>query len=217
MSTCADLIGDQIIPLNIIGNEYIVIRGFIDSGDRIFITAPYDSTDIYINGTFQTNINSGQTYTYALILQTSVYINTSKDVCVYHTTGFGCELGSAVLPSISCAGSSEVSFVRNTSENFGLIIVTESGSENNFLFNGNPSIITASDFLPVPGTAGQYVAARKTISTDILPDNSNGILQNTAGTFHLGIINGGSNNGCEYGFFLILLIMSFILLLMAVK
>jgi gliding motility-associated-like protein len=200
--TCGDLIGDQITPLNIIGNEYIVIRGFIDNGDRVFITAPYDNTDIFINGTFQANINSGQTYTYVLNdPQTSVYINTSNNVYVYHTTGFGCELGSAVLPSIKCTGSLEVSFVRRTSEYLGLIIMTESGSEDNFLFNGNPSIVIASDFLTVPDTAGQYVAARKEISTAILPADSTGILQNTAGTFHLGIINGGSGSGCEYGFF----------------
>ncbi|HOH94518.1 MAG TPA: IgGFc-binding protein, partial [Bacteroidales bacterium] len=199
---CFDLIGDQIIPLNIIGNEYIVVRGFLDNGDRIFITAPYNNTDIFINGIFQTNINSGQTYTYVLNdPQTSVYINTSNDVYVYHTTGFGCELGSAILPSIKCTGSSEVSFVRRTSEYLGLIITTKSGNEGNFLFNGNSTIITASDFLPVPGTGGQYVAARKEISISVFPAGSTGILQNTAGTFHLGIINGGSTSGCEYGFF----------------
>ena len=198
---CWDLIGDQIIPLNIIGNEYIVVRGFLDNGDRIFITAPYNNTDIFINGTFQTTINSGQTYTYVLNdPQTSVYINTSNDVYVYHTTGFGCELGSAILPSIKCTGSSEVSFVRRTSEYLGLIITTKSGNEGNFLFNGNPTIITASDFLPVPGTGGQYVSARKEILTSVFPAGSTGILQNTAGTFHLGIINAG-NGGCEYGFF----------------
>ena len=80
--------------------------------------------------------------------------------------------------------------------------MTRSGSEDNFLFNGNPSIVIAVIFLTVPDTAGQYVAARKEISTAILPLTVL-ILQNTAGTFHLGIINGGSGSGCEYGFLII--------------
>ena len=52
--TSWDLFGDQIVPLDIVGTEYIVMKGFMvdapeDGGERIFVTATQDNTMIYID------------------------------------------------------------------------------------------------------------------------------------------------------------------------
>ncbi len=107
---CADLAGDQIVPVNVIGTEYIAMNGSLFSpGDQLFITATQNATNISQNGTFVTTINAGQTYQLA-VGGASTYIQSSKPVYVYQLSGIGCEVGSAILPSIVCTGSHSVSF-----------------------------------------------------------------------------------------------------------
>ncbi len=198
---CRDLIGDQIFPLDHTGKEFVLVRGFINGGDRIFVTAPEDNTEISINGVYQTTINSGDIYTYVLNdPQTSIFLSTNKNVYVLQGTGFGCELGIAIIPALECTGSIEASFTRSTTEFFGLFIIAKAGSEGNFLFNGNPNVITAGDFSVVPGSGGQYMAARKELSLAVMPANSHAIIENTEDFFHFGIINGGASSGCRFGF-----------------
>jgi hypothetical protein len=52
--TSWDLFGDQIVPLDIVGTEYIVMKGFMvdapeDGGERICITATESNIMIYID------------------------------------------------------------------------------------------------------------------------------------------------------------------------
>ncbi|HEX2395400.1 MAG TPA: IgGFc-binding protein, partial [Bacteroidales bacterium] len=76
--TSWDLFGDQIVPLDIVGTEYIVMKGFMvdapeDGGERIFVTATEDNTAIYIdnNPVPVAIINKGQVYSYAIMNQTT--------------------------------------------------------------------------------------------------------------------------------------------------
>ena len=69
-----DIIGDQIIPINLLGWDYIVIKGFADNvppnnnDERVYILATKDNTDIYIDGnvTPVANLNTGQQYNYGI-------------------------------------------------------------------------------------------------------------------------------------------------------
>lgn len=201
---CQDMMGDQIVPVNIIGNEYIVMKGFLDplSNEQVFILATEDNTDIFIDGnvTPAATINTGQTFNYP-ITTPSTYINTSNDVYVLHASGFGCEVGSALLPPINCTGSSSVYFVRSTAELFGLNIMIRAGDEGNFILNGSNTLVPASSFQPVPGTGGNWVAAQIQFNATDVPVNTTSILSNTTGIFHMGMINGNVQSGCRYGYF----------------
>ncbi len=200
-----DLVGDQIQPVNLLGIEYIVVKGFAYSGsqnfEKFYVLATQPNTQIFINGssTPSTIINAGETYFQMMELD-AYYILTDKPVYVYHISGHYDELGSAVIPQITCTGSQQIGFNRTSNLDFALMILTKDEFKSGFLVNGNNGIITSSDFSAVSGTGGIWVYARKELnSTFLLPTGSN-IIENELGPFHLGILNklGGSS---EYGFF----------------
>ncbi len=201
--TCADLMGDQIVPVDVLGTEYIAVRGFLNEQvkDRLFIVGTVDNTQIYINGsaTPLTTINKGQTYMYELV-DSSVYILSTYNIYVLHLSGTGCEMGSALLPPINCTGSVAVSFTRTTNEYFGAILIVNAGSEDDFTLNGNPTLVNANAFFDVPGTGGDWKAASVNWST-FVPLTNASLITNSSSYFHLGIINGNNGTGCRYGYY----------------
>jgi hypothetical protein len=198
---CRDVVSDQLIPTNVIGTEYIAVRGFLLNLDRVFVTAANANTEVFINGsaTPAVTLALGQTYMIELN-EESIYINTSQPAYVFHVTGFGCEVGGAILPPIVCTGSFEVPFIRSTDELFAVIIVVPNGAEDAFMLDGQSGTIASSLFNPVPGTNGDWLYARIDL-TSAIQVNQGARVQNTKDRFHLAIINGGANTGCRYGFF----------------
>lgn len=202
---CADLAGDQLIPTSIYGTEFAVVRGNLTTRDKVIITATQNNTNVYLNGnaTPAATINAGQSYEYDLTPPApTLYIKTDKISGVFHYTGTGCEVGAAVIPKLTCTGSSSVSLVRTSNGgNASVMLVTKNGNQGSFLVNGVAGIITAADFSPIIGTAGAYVYAKKDVTAS-MPLNTATTFTNTAGKFQLGFFNvTASNGGCMYGFF----------------
>lgn len=203
---CSDLMGDQIVPIDKLGTEHVVVRGYlnypptINNEDFFFVLATQNGTSISVNGSYVTTINAGNTYN-SVFTGVSVYIQTDKPVAVIHVSGTGCEMAQAMVPPIPCSGSSEVSFTRTSAQNFGLILLAPSGSEGNFTIN-TPLSITPANFSPVPGTGGQWMATIINCNTTEIPVSQNIRVTNSTDLFHLGIINYGSApGGCRYGYF----------------
>lgn len=200
---CSDPGGDQLVPDALAGNEYIAVKGFVNApGDRIMVLGLQNGTSISLNGTPAATVNAGQTWaTYFPAGTESMYINASAPVHVLQLTGFGCEIGMAVLPPIICTGSNSVSFTRSSNESLFITLLTRNGDQDDFLYNGAPGVINAADFAPVPGTGGDWVAARLQLSAAQSPFGVACSVANTSGLFHLGYINGGATGGCRFGFF----------------
>lgn len=198
---CFDLMGDQIVPTDVIGNEYIVNKGFLNAGsdESIFIIAAENFTTITVNdGTTTTQlINQGETWQYS-ITQPLTYISTDKPVYLVHMSGYGCELGLAIIPPLNCSGSDEVSFSRNNDQQFLLNILCQAADVNNFQLNGNPALVPPGAFSPVPGTGGAWMGAQIDYSLANIPANSSNNITNSSGLFALGVINGGATTGCLY-------------------
>lgn len=202
LNQCRDLIGDQIVPVDVIGDEYIVMQGYLNSTEKFFITATEDATEITIAGNLVSTINAGQNYTHD-ISTPFTFVKANKPIYVFHVSGFGCEMGGALLPSILCTGSRQVQFTRSTNEFFGLNIMIRNGNQGNFILNGNNTLVPAAAFAVVPGTNNEWVAAQLDMGANV-PVNQNSALFNTSTDsplFHLGIINGGASSGCRYGYF----------------
>lgn len=196
---CADLMGDQLIPTTIIGSEYIAIKGYLNGPDKLYIVAATNGTQITIDGAVVGTINATQTYVHTLSAPTA-YIQTSQPAYVLHQSGFGCEVGEAILPPIVCTGSNVVPFVRSTNEFFALNILVPSGGENSFVLNGNPALINPASFNFVPGTANTWKYAQVDASAFVTA-LQNSRLENTIEKFHLGLIHGGASSGCRFGYF----------------
>jgi gliding motility-associated-like protein len=210
-----DLVGDQILPENNNGTEFIIVKGALAfplynngnpvSQDYYYIWATTDGTIISVNGSSLATINSGQCYA-GTLADPSAYIETSNPVYLYQVTGEGGEMASTNLPSIKCTGSQLVSFVRSTSENFQLNILCKATDVNNFSLNGKTGIITSNLFSPVPATNGVWMAARITNANltnidNLITAGTTTVVSNTSGLFHLGFLNGGTSTGTRLGYF----------------
>ena len=196
---CADLMGDQLIPISILGTEYIALKGYLNGPDRLYILATTDNTSIAIDGVNLGVINAGETYNEILINPTA-YVQTSQPSYVLHMSGFGCEVGEAILPPLVCTGSNVVPFTRSTNEFFALNILVPAGAEAGFTLNGVTGIINQADFNPVPGTSNSWMYAQLDMTNTILVSQASRI-QNDVDKFHLGLVHGGASSGCRYGYF----------------
>ncbi|MFH1936842.1 MAG: hypothetical protein ABIK52_04700, partial [Bacteroidota bacterium] len=197
-----DVICDQIIPTNILGWEYIAIRGYANTNERIYVCGTVNNTTIWIDGNPApvATINAGETYKYILPSpNNTVYLEASEPVHVLHLSGYNNEFGGSILPQDSCTGSPQIGFNRTNNNNFALLILTRNGNQGSFLLNGSNSIITSSDFTVVPGTNNAWVYARKQLTTAQVPVGPN-LIQNTMGKFHLGILH-QTGASAEYGYF----------------
>ncbi len=213
--TCYDLVGDQLIPTSLIGKEYIAMRGQLQFNpgnpatieERIFICATengttIDVTDITNANTITDTKNDQETMEYLFPDGSEmIYVNASAPVYVFHVTGWQCEAGGAILPSVdTCTGSAQVSFTRATNNEFFMNIMTRDGAEGFFLLDGAPSpLIPGTGFTDIPG---DWTAIRigPVNATDI-PALVQKTITNTKDVFHLGIINGQASVGCYYGYF----------------
>lgn len=195
---CYDFIGDQIVPVENLGNEYIANMGFMypASGESVYFVGTDTLTQVTVTdiGVTTYTLNKGVTQRH-LITQPLTYINATKNIYVLQTTGFGCESGADILPPIGCAGSDSVIFSRNNPQNFSLNLITKTSAIGNFQLNGNSSLVPASAFTVVPGTAGMWSGAQIQYSTSVIPLNVANTIKNTSDVFTFGIINGGPSTG----------------------
>ena len=200
----ADLTGDQIVPVNRLGNEYILVKGKLGTGanerDLACFTATRDNTKIYIDGILTYTLNAGKNATHE-VRKANIYINSTEPIYVLHISGLGRELGSALLPPIQCTGSKLVGARRSASKVFSLYlnILCPKGAEGSFLVNGNPGVIKTGDFVNVSGTSS-WVTARVLIDSNTIHPSQRMIVSNDKAAFHIGLFQGAFINGTAYGY-----------------
>jgi PKD repeat protein len=197
--SCRDLVGDQIVPVSIIGTEYIAIKSHLTIPEYFYITATRPDTQVFIDGEEKSMLQPGEQFSHQFTQQNH-HIKTSNPVYVFHTGGFGCEIGGSVLPPInSCTGNSKVSFSRSVGENFFLNILVRAGAEDGFVLNGDNTLINAYSFQSVPGTTDWLVATFQMTQAQI-PVGVLSHIENSKNVFHLAMINGGPTTGTMYGY-----------------
>jgi gliding motility-associated-like protein len=204
VSGCMDLMGDQIVPVDVVGKEYIINKGglFANEFEGGYIVATQNFTQVNIDDGVVSSVllNKGDTYFYKTT-QPLTYITSDKPVYVIHTSGFGCEQGEAILPPLNCAGSDQVSFTRTNGQTFILNILCKTTAINNFLLNGSNALVPAAGFTVVPGTGGVWSGFQRSYTTVEIPTGATNLLVNTHPTdslFAMGVINGGAGTGCLY-------------------
>jgi gliding motility-associated-like protein len=198
---CRDIIGDQIVPLKVAGMEYVVSRGFLNTDEYLFVTATENNTSVYFEGaTKAVVLQAGQLFRYR-ISSAATYVLADKTIYLFHATGFGCELGMALLPSINCKGSQQIGFTRSTSEFFGLNVLVRKEGIADFKLNNSSSAIAPSAFTPVRGTNDKWYTAQLSFSTGQIPVGQASQITNDRHSFQVGIINGNAMTTCRYGYF----------------
>lgn len=200
--SCSDTAGDQLLPDDLAGNEFIVVKGYLSiTPDHYYVFATTDATSIKVNGAAVTNINAGEYYT-GKLTDISCYIETDKPSHVFHITGFGCELGGAIIPPIRCTGSTSVNVTRATSTDaFYVNVIAPADITSSFTLNGSNALITATTFQAIPGSGGKWMASRITVPTNVASAGQTVTVENPNGKFHVGIIHGSPTGTTRYGFF----------------
>jgi gliding motility-associated-like protein len=196
---CADLMGDQTIPVPVTGKEYVTLKGYLNGPDKVYVVATQNNTQLTIDGVNVGTLNTTNLYVHTQSNPTA-YIQADKPVYVLHTTGFGCEVGGAIVPPVVCTGSNTVAFVRSTNEFFAMNILVPAGGENSFTLNGSPANVGPGIFQPVPGTNNNWMYAQLD-GSGFIGVQAASRLENPSAKFHLGVIHGGANSGCRYGYF----------------
>ena len=196
-----DLVGDQIVPVNLLGMEYLALWNGT-SKEYLYFFPTQDNTKIYLNGsqTPITILNVGQEYAYHLN-SSVVHIQSDKPIAVFQLAcGQNNELGGTVLPHIKCTGSRKAVYKRNNSSDIVVTLVIKSECVNHFRLNGNANCLTATDFHVVSSNPN-YSYCKKNVS-QYVPNNGLMTIENVHddGYFQLGIFSSSSGT-CSYGYF----------------
>jgi PKD repeat protein len=211
----------------IIGTEYIIMKGALgwDKGgtedwDRVYIVATEDNTDVTITdvsggggGTVTiNNMMSQDQEMYEISTENNTehitYIEATKPVYVLHVTGAGggCEIGGAVIPTVSaCTGSFDVGFSRGSESGKDFLVNVMVREENDddsaryaFEFNGVPKPMWGDNFVKIPGS--HWWTTQLDLDAEV-GQYSRNMISNSKEIFHLGTLNGGKSNGGNYGYF----------------
>lgn len=208
---CYDIMGDQLVPTSVVGTDYIAVKGSLNNtGDEsVVLMATQNNTQVFLDGSatpiatlfageyFRVDIDSLSTST-----NNGIFIHCTQPTYAIHITGFGCEMGQALLPPLNCAGSQQLNFVRDDAQTFYITLLCRAAAVNSFTITGpGTATIPPASFVTVPGTAGIWKAARITYNTTQVPVDSTFIVTNSADVFALGVVNGGGTSGCKYGYF----------------
>ena len=199
----ADLAGDQLIPVDFLGKNYVLVKGGLNNNaDRCYILATEDNTIIRVDGNPipLDTLNEGEQYELQMLKQ-SYFLTSNKNVCVWHISGGGDQIGGAIIPSLNCTGTNRIGFTRTNSAQFIVNVITKSTAINNFTLNGNPSLVPGSEFQPILGSNG-WMFARISFTTSQIPAGTTLLLQNSGDElFHVGVTNNTIGAGSNYGYF----------------
>lgn len=202
---CRDINGDQIVPVDIIGKEYMFLAtgaGLNVGMDRAFIIGTADNTLVTIHGYDTLILNESEIHQFEIV-DPAYHVTTDKKVYCYHIGGQqGCEVGGAILPPIDkCTGSTQVGFTRSLDFPFSLVIMVRKNAEDAFILNGDGpnTIIDAASFISIPNSDWSYAVFPMSIAQ--IPVGVASLIRNTEDLFHLGVVNGNSGTGGMYGYF----------------
>lgn len=201
---CSDTAGDQLIPDRLAGKEFILTKGYFNATgpDYYFIFATENNTKINVNGATVATLAGAGNYYAGKLFNITDYIETDKPVQIFQISGFGCEIGGAVIPSIKCTGSTFVNVTRaSAAESFFVNVLSPAELINDFTLNGNNSLIGSAAFQVVPNTANKWYVARINVPTHVAGTNENVVIQNPKGKFHVSVILGSAATTTRFGYF----------------
>lgn len=173
-----DFVGDQLVPLNILGRDYAVIRGKLAKAtpgrtEQIYVFATQSNTEVEVNGTLVTTLTDPGNSWVVTVTEADMVTNihANKPAYVFHHTGFTdlddgfwkSQAAAATVPTISvCTGSSKVGFNRTKANvpgvgyyNFYINILVRDGAETKFKLT-DKSGLDVTALIPGLNTASNY-------------------------------------------------------------
>lgn len=156
---------DQIVPVDIVGDEYIIVKGNGSSNtERPLVIATQDNTQVFINGstTAAATLNAGDYFLvpssfYSGTVNQNMFISSDKPVYLYQIIAGAISdatSGLNFIPPLSCFWQKSVDMIPSfnsigstTYPNSEIIVVTETGSTvsiNNVPTTATPQTVTGN-------------------------------------------------------------------------
>lgn len=194
-----DLVGDQLVPTDLLGSEYIAIKRS-SSNERLYLfTLPNRPITFSLNGGALQTMAGGTSATITLG-QAATYIQADDQFVAFQLTGNGGELGGTVLPQLDCTGSYDV-VVKSRFTTHDLILLVKTPYTFDFTLNGVPlqTALPSALFRSIPNTGWSYC-----VLNNFTKYGTGGVahIANSQALFHLSVMEYGGNDGtCSYGYF----------------
>lgn len=207
-----DFAVDQLVPVEQLGNEYIVMQGNGGAYERVIVIATEANTTLRMNGNTAVNYTLNNAGDYAIVPATfftnkNMYLKTNKAVYVFHKL-----FGSAALntnsfmfiPPISCFGQTSVNMIPDAKQigntiypNTELAVLAAAGASNIPTVTVGGTNITAISNAAVPGNSN-WISYRYNIA-DAVPaaGNIKNVKISSAGTIQAELL--GANNAAGFG------------------
>lgn len=167
VSDSRDFAVDQLVPVEQLGNEYVVMQGNGGAQERVIVVATQANTTISMNGSATpnytlTNIGDYQIVPASFFTNKNMYIKTNKAVYVFHKIYGSTALNTnsfMFIPPLSCFGQTSVNMIpdakrigSNEYANTQLAVLAAAGAPPTVTVGGttaNPIAGTAN--IAVPG------------------------------------------------------------------
>ena len=78
---CADILGDQLVPDDVLGTEYIAVSGYLSQPDRLQILAIENNTTVMVDGAMVATLQAGDAHQH-LLNTPSAFIESSSSCCL---------------------------------------------------------------------------------------------------------------------------------------
>jgi PKD repeat protein len=208
-------IGEQIVPVDIIGDTYVVPA--MGNPNLTFVVATQDNTEIYIDDVLFTTLDAGEqariqspnNQIIVISSKNTIIAPPGPPIYVFHLALNNMTRAAALLPPIGCTGNTQLSFTRareEIREKFYFFLITETENIDKFIIDGAPADPTIiSDDITKWEQLGNGWSAYMTSN---IPASKLSIgqhlVENSGGIFHLALINGftSANLGdMFYGYF----------------
>lgn len=194
--------GDQMLPISHWGRRYVWI-------DHLTHSEMFRSIDYYGVGTglYGMSANGVRTngYNYGGYVWNVGYSNHHDSVeyleidrplgTIHQLDPYGM-MAATQLPQVDCSGSTQIAYLRSDNLSLKLNLLVPTASVGDLLFNGDSTVLTPTDFRPVPGRPSLSWGIKEV--GHLLPNNGEMRVRCTSGRFILSVIETDSIRGTSY-------------------
>ena len=188
--------GEQLLPLTHWGMEYVRINGFTSSD--LFRATDYIDTGAYRiwpggganSGGWDWNVG------WANFFDSVQYFRSERPLGMTHQQAPHDLMAATVVPHLVGSGSHQISYLHADSTSLAIHMVIPTHAVGDVLFNGNPSILTADCFRPVPQKP-EFSWCNKDVSSYV-PGDSVMTVSCSVDKFLLAVIETDSLRGTAY-------------------
>ena len=188
--------GEQLLPLTHWGTEYVRINGFTSSD--MFRATDYIDTGTYRIWPGRGANTGGMDWNvgWANFFDSVQYFRSERSLGMMHQQAPNDLMAATVVPHLVGSGSHQISYLHADSTSLAIHMVIPTRAVGDVLFNGNPSILSADSFRPVPQKP-EFSWCNKDVSSYVPGDSVMTVSCNLV-KFLLAVIETDSLRGTAY-------------------